>query len=102
MRKLYASRRSHFVKALENSPLSQVLEVKGSNVGTHLLLSSKNGRSEKELVELAAREGVRVYGLSEYYSFGENRDRGRIIVGYSGMSAQEISRGVSALERAWL
>ena len=102
MRKLYSSRRNHFVKALENSPLSQVLEVKGSNVGTHLLLSSKNGRSEKELVELAAREGVRVYGLSEYYSFGENRDRGCIIVGYSGMSAQEISRGVSALERAWL
>ena len=40
--------------------------------------------------------------MSEYYSFGENRDRGCIIVGYSGMSAQEISRGVSALERAWL
>lgn len=102
MRKLYISRRNYFVKALEGSPLSKMLEIRGSNVGSHLLLSSKNGMSEKDLVQRAAGEDVRVYGLSEYYSFDSVRDEGCIIAGYSGMSPQEISLGVAALERAWL
>ena len=79
-----------------------MLEIRGSNVGSHLLLSSKNGMSEIELVQRAAGEDVRVYGLSEYYSFDSVRDEGCIIAGYSGMSPQEISLGVAALERAWL
>ena len=102
LRKLYLSRREHFVKALEDSPLSGILEVKSSSGGTHLLLRATNGLGERELVERAAGEGVRVYGLSEYYSFGSNPDEARVIAGYSGMSAQNISRGIAALERAWL
>lgn len=102
MRKLYLSRRDHFIRSLSSSPLSKILEVQSANGGTHLLLNSKNGLSERELKERAAAQGVRVYGLSEYYSFGKNKDEGRIIAGYSGMNAQEISLGISALERAWL
>ena len=102
MRKLYLSRRDHFIRSLSSSPLSEILEVQSANGGTHLLLNSKNGLSERELKERAAAQGVRVYGLSEYYSFGKNKDEGRIIAGYSGMNAQEISLGISALERAWL
>ena len=102
MRKLYISRRNYFIDSLKNSPLSNILDIKGADAGMHLLLRSKNGMREAELIKRAADEDVRVYGLSEYYSFGTNKDEGRIIVGYSGMSTQEISRGISALERAWL
>lgn len=102
MRKLYISRRNYFIDSLKNSPLSNILDIKGADAGMHLLLRSKNGMREAELIKRAADEDVRVYGLSEYYSFGTNKDGGRIIVGYSGMSTQEISRGISALERAWL
>ncbi len=102
LRKLYLGRREHFIKALESSPLSRVLELKSSGGGTHLLLRSSAGLGERELVERAAGEGVRVYGLSEYYSFGPSPAEGMVIAGYSGMSTQEISRGIAALERAWL
>lgn len=103
MRKLYLSRRDFFINSLKESPLSRVLEVKGANAGMHLLLNSKCGMREKEMLEKAAAQGVRVYGLSEYYSFGKKEDdKGQVIAGYSGMSNDEIAQGISALENAWL
>lgn len=102
MKKLYTGRRDYFIKALESSPLSGILNVRGADAGMHLLLRFRNGMKESELIAGAAAQGVRVYGLSEYYSFGEKPDEGKIIVGYSGMSTEEIDRGIRALERAWL
>lgn len=103
MRKRYLSRRDFFIKALETSRLSEILEVKSTNAGMHLLLRSRCGRSEKELLDRAAAEDVRVYGLSEYYSFGGVYDGpGCVIAGYSGMSTQQLAQGIAALERAWL
>ncbi len=103
MRKLYLGRRDFFLKTLEASRLSEILEVQSTNAGMHLLLSSRCGLSERELLERAAAEDVRVYGLSEYYSFGGMYDGpGCVIAGYSGMSTEQLTQGIAALERAWL
>ena len=103
MRRLYLSRRDFFVKALEASRLSDALEVKSTNAGMHLLLSSRHGLSERELVDRAAAKDARVYGLSEYYSFGGSyTGPGSVVAGYSGMSAEQLAQGISALESAWL
>jgi GntR family transcriptional regulator/MocR family aminotransferase len=67
------------------------------------MLTAKNDLSESELVSKAAEESVRVYGLSEYYSFSKCRQKpGSVIVGYSGMSNEELAAGIRALEKAWL
>lgn len=103
MRKLYLGRRDFFLKTLEASRLSEILEVQSTNAGMHLLLSSRCGLGERELLERAAAEDVRVYGLSEYYSFGGMYDGpGCVIAGYSGMSTEQLTQGIAALERAWL
>lgn len=103
MRKLYLGRRDFFIKALETSQLSRILEIKSTNAGMHLLLRSQNGLSERELLARAAAEDVRVYGLSEYYSFGGMyQGPGCVIAGYSGMNTQQLAQGIAALERAWL
>ena len=41
--------------------------VSGENAGVHLLLHFNEGISEKELIRQAEEEGVKVYGLSEYF-----------------------------------
>lgn len=103
MRKLYLSRRDFLIKALRDSSLSSALDIRGANAGMHLLVSSKYGLGEKELIERAAGQGVRVYGLSDYYSFqGRRREAEALIMGYSGMKEEELSNGIEALERAWL
>lgn len=103
MRKLYLGRRDFFIKALEASRLSEVLEIQKTNAGMHLLLSSCCGLGERSLTQRAAAQDVRVYGLSEYYSFGGMYDGpGCVIAGYSGMSREQLAQGVAALERAWL
>ena len=103
MRKLYLGRRDFFIKALETSQLSRILEIKSTNAGMHLLLRSRCGLRERALLDRAAAEDVRVYGLSEYYSFGGVYDGlGCVIAGYSGMSTQQLAQGIAALERAWL
>ena len=98
-----SGRRDFFLKTLEASRLSEILEVQSTNAGMHLLLSSRCGLGERELLERAAAEDVRVYGLSEYYSFGGMYDGpGCVIAGYSGMSTEQLTQGIAALERAWL
>lgn len=103
MRRLYLSRRAFFIKALEASRLSEILEIKSTHAGMHLLLCSRGGLSERELLDRAAAEDVRVYGLSEYYSFGGMYDGpGCVVAGYAGMNTQRLTQGIAALERAWL
>lgn len=103
MKKLYLKRRDFFIKALESSRLSEIIQVKDTNAGMHLLLSSRCGLSERDLVDRAAGENVRVYGLSEYYSFGGGyTGPGSVIAGYAGMSTEQLTQGIAALERAWL
>ena len=82
MKKLYKSRRDWFIECVNKSSLSGHIEIKGAAAGPH---------------------GVRVYGLSEYYSFGEkNIPEGNVIVGYSGINFDDIEKGVCALEKAWV
>ncbi|MGN1008988.1 MAG: PLP-dependent aminotransferase family protein, partial [Butyricicoccus sp.] len=67
IRNLYKARRDALLTALRQSCLAPVLHVSGAEAGLHILLTVTNGMSEAEMIETAAREGVRVYGLSEYY-----------------------------------
>lgn len=103
MKKLYKSRRDWFIECVNKSSLSGHIEIKGAAAGLHLLLHSTDGMTEKQMTEASAAHGVRVYGLSEYYSFGEkNIPEGNVIAGYSGINFEDIEKGVGALEKAWI
>lgn len=75
--------------------------ISGENAGLHLLLQEKGGRSERELVELAKKKEVRVYGLSEYYITNVEKEHKTIILGYANMAEEEIKEGVRRLKEAW-
>jgi GntR family transcriptional regulator/MocR family aminotransferase len=64
-----------------------------------------NGRSEKELIERAAAERVRVYPLSEYSiecSIEDSSKNTTVILGYATLTEQEIVEAVERLKRAWM
>ncbi len=65
------------------------------------LVRTKDARGEAELIEAAEREGVRVYPTSRYWVGYPNPAWDYVLVGYAGLSADEIAPGVEALARAW-
>ena len=68
----------------------------------HLLLTIENGMNQSELLASASKHGVKVYGLSEYYSFPvSNMPENIVVVGFSGLNTEQLIKGVEVLERAW-
>ena len=55
------------------------------------------------MIKRAMQHGVKVYGLSEsYVSSGKAERKGTVLLGYGGLTKQEMKEGISALKKAWL
>lgn len=101
MRKCYKDKHDYLLELLE--PFEKHFSITGENAGLHLLLTAKEEVSEDTLIKKAMQHGVKVYGLSEsYVNGGKEGQKGTILLGYGGLSKQEIEEGVIALKEAWL
>ena len=101
MRKYYRDKHDYLLELLR--PFEERFGITGEHAGLHLLLTDKKGRTERELMQNALQQGVKVYGLSESYVDGSDKvPNGTILLGYGGLSKEEIQEGMEALKRAWL
>lgn len=99
MRKIY--REKHDLLLGELKTIEGDFRISGENAGLHLLLRSKKGCNEKELVEAAALAGVRVYGLSESCVGEPAPDNSTVILGYAALGKEQIIEGMKLLKMAW-
>ncbi len=100
MRKTY--KQKHDLLLTKLRPFQRDFVISGEHAGLHILLQAKDNRSEKQLVELAAKQGVKVFGISEYEISKENKSHhATIILGYAGLSQEQILDGVEKLKLAW-
>lgn len=77
-------------------------KITGEHAGTHILLTHRGGMGEKELVERAARAGVKVYGLSRYFICPEHdRYPSTVLLGYANLTEEKIREGCARLLTAW-
>ncbi len=101
MRKYYREKHDYLLECLK--PFQRAFKITGENAGLHLLLTSKKGVSEAELLESAQAVGVKVYGLSEsLVGEGKTGTSTTVILGYGGLKKTEIMAGIEALKKAWL
>ncbi len=99
-RALYRSRHDMLLSAVKE--MIPDVRISGENAGVHLLLHFRDGRSEKELMQRAAEKGVKVYGLSEYYVDGKEKEGETVILlGYANMNEENIREAVKLLGEAW-
>lgn len=98
MRKIYQGKHELLLECLQ--PMRESFRISGENAGLHLLLTSKRKILERELVRKAAENGVRVYGLSESM-VEESPESTTVLLGFGGLSGEEIQRGAELLKRAW-
>ena len=100
MRLTYKRRMEAFAAALRHALPGVTL---GSvHSGLHFLLTLPGAGGEHAMVEAAAREGVRLRGLSEYYlARRECCPPDTVVAGYSALKEDDIPAVASALARAW-
>ena len=99
MRKLY--RTKHDLLLGELRGLEERFTVSGENAGLHVLLTDKRGRSETALEQAAAEADVKVYGMGAFYMEEVQGIPATIILGYGGLSPEEIGEGISVLKKVW-
>lgn len=101
MRKIYREKHDYLLEQLK--PFEKDFIISGENAGLHILLTAKKGISDKQLIEAAARKGIRLHGLSASLS-GEaaenNRYRCTIALGYGALSKEKIFDGIKLLGEA--
>ena len=100
MRAVYKGKHDALLSALKK--LEDRFTIQGEHAGLHVLLSHKKGVSEQILTELAAEQGVKVYGLSSYLISDSSPGLPpTLILGYATLTQEEIEKGILLLNEAW-
>lgn len=101
MRLVYKRRMEAFATALRQALPGVTLG--GVHSGLHFLLTLPGAGGEGAMVAAAAREGVRLRGLSEYYlARPEHCPPDTVVAGYSALREEDIPAVAAALARAWI
>jgi GntR family transcriptional regulator/MocR family aminotransferase len=98
LRRLYGEKRVALVETLEKYLGSRV-NYSPVAAGLHVMLFAQNNVNEARLVEAAAARGVRVYAGAPYHL--ERPAPPSILLGFSGLTKEEIVEGVRRLSSAW-
>lgn len=100
MRTLYGRKRDHLISELERNdfPVSFL----GTEAGLHLHMRLHTTAKERDLVEKAAQNDCKVYGMTDYYYNQNNPNNStELLLGYGNLSEEEITRGIQRLKKAW-
>ncbi len=115
MRKLYRAKHDFLLELLR--PLEKHFLISGENAGLHILMTARSDVTEQELIDRAAKEGVKIYGISECRMAGDfgrrqmirsgekeitSDARASVLLGFGGMTKEQIEEGVKHLIKAWL
>ncbi|WP_028563072.1 PLP-dependent aminotransferase family protein [Paenibacillus pinihumi] len=76
-------------------------EIIGAGSGLHILLRLSPEREEEEMIRSAGLAGVRVYPISVYALDPAHAPSSTVMLGYGGLSAQQIEAGIERLAAAW-
>jgi len=100
MRTVYKNKHDLLLQEMKN--IESVSQVLGGNAGVHILVRFHSNLSEKELIQKAAQQKIKVYGLSDYYmQRNDNAAEPTIMIGYANLREEEIIQAVAKLKTAW-
>lgn len=102
MRKIYREKHDYLLECLQE--FEDAFAISGENAGLHVLLTSKKGVSEEELIKSAKENKIRLYGLGDALIKGAvcaPAYQNTILLGYGALTLTEIVEGIAALKEAW-
>lgn len=102
MRNVYKEKLKLLITQIQNTSLEDKIKIYAHDAGLHFMMNINNGMTEQKLVNSAKKQGVRIYGLSEYYHVKNyNIPLSTVVIGYSSLSHEEIIEAINRLEKAW-
>ena len=100
MRKLYRKKLEKLTQALD--AYKPTVQISGEQAGMHIVLTIDSESSDRELVELAKQQDIRVYALSDYHHPTENiPSNPQVLIGFGGFEEEAFGPAVEALMKAW-
>lgn len=91
IRKTYRQRRDTLIRCIESSSFSDSVSISGRESGLHIIVKFNNGMTQNEIISLASEKGIKLHGLTEYYSFPvSDIPSGTVLIGFSGLSSEKI------------
>lgn len=100
MRVLYQKKHNQLLAAVRQC-FGSGADVIGAGSGLHILLRYNGGLSEAELIRRAACYSVQVYPASVYALDPAKAAESTVLLGFGGLSLEDIREGVSLLRKAW-
>lgn len=100
MRKTYHAKHKLLIDCLHKY-LGDRVTIIGQKAGLHLLIQLKE-KDVTNLIQKASLMGVKVYPTTAYWMDSDNEDnRNLIMLGYGGLTEEEIEEGITKLKSAW-
>ena len=101
MRNRYRQKRDAVIDVIRTGALAGRVEIMEQDAGLHFLMRLDTGLSDEELRLAAARRGVRLALLSDYYADPAAAPQHVVVVNYSGIEPEELCRGLARLAELW-
>ncbi len=102
MRNAYKHRCRLLTDQLNRAFPTGALRLSGSHTGIHLLLQLNGGPGEAAMVQRAAEAGIRLTGISRYYSDpAAPCPENTVLLGYGGLNDEDIPAVVTLLRDCW-
>lgn len=98
MRTLYRTKRDRVIDAIENSAFADKVSILEENAGLHFLMKLKTNVPDREIIDRAAKVGIRLSFLSEYTHEPTTEDAHILIINYSGIDMEKLPEGIRRLE----
>ncbi|KAB2335123.1 PLP-dependent aminotransferase family protein [Bacillus mesophilum] len=100
MRSIYQKKNEILCKAIMKQ-MGNKVNIIGGDSGLHILLEITRVDTEENLIELAKKVKVKVYPTLKYWVQQNQAPNPLILIGFGGMSADEIISGIEKLTKAW-
>ncbi|KIL51925.1 PLP-dependent aminotransferase family protein [Jeotgalibacillus soli] len=99
LRTIYRKKHQILLASIKKYMQNRV-EIIGEHAGLHILIKVNKSIAEKSLIKLGNDYQVKFYPTSVYYV---SKDSGlpKILLGFGGLSEEEIEEGIKKLSQAW-
>lgn len=110
MRKIYKNKHDQLIHSLRI--FGNTIKIEGENAGLHLVVQFLTSASEQALIDKAAKENIKLYGLNKHYistnvtvkeeSTANKTDvkHPTILLGYANVPEEDIKKGIELLYKA--